>query len=157
MSNPGSPGEDERPLAGPGAGMGLPESGSQHATSTDVPLPVDPPIGDEPMGRTPPPAQPMPPAYEDPSELVTPGYPGPADPLTEATTGTLEETVGTPAYDALAAESGFVRESGGPAGGLLAKVRAFAEERPAAFLAAALVAGWLVGKLLSSDDDDDED
>ena len=41
---------------------------------------------------------------------------------------------------------------------MLAKVKAFADERPAAFLAAALVAGWLVGKLLgSSDDDDDEE
>lgn len=152
MSNPGSPGEDERPLAGPGAGMGVPESGSHHATSTDVPLPVDPPVGDEPIGRTPPPAQPVPPAYEDPSDLVT-GYVGPADPLTEATVGTVRETVGTPAYDALAAESGFGRDSGG----LLARVKAVAEERPAAFLAAALVAGWLVGRLLSSDDDEDED
>ena len=157
MSNPGSPGEDERPLAGPGVGMGLPESGSQHAASTDVPLPVDPAVGDEPLGRTQPAAQPVPPAYEDPSELVTPGYAGPADPLADVTTGTLHETVGTPAYDALAAESGFGRESGGSAGDLLARLKAFAEERPAAFLAAALVAGWLVGKLLSSDDDADED
>ena len=49
MTNPGPPGEDERPLAGPDTGMGLPESGTQHATSTDFALPMDGPA--EPADR----------------------------------------------------------------------------------------------------------
>lgn len=180
MSNPGPPGEDERPLAGPDAGMGLPESGTQHATSTDFALPLDRPAepdplaGDAPLGEIPPPAPPVPPAYDDPTELVEspmPAYDESTDlldavPDVEATElAATSQSAGTPAYDALAAEAGFtepadptttVPPSG--AGGVLAQLKAFAGERPAAFLAAALVAGWLVGKLLgSSDDDDDED
>jgi hypothetical protein len=171
MSNPGPPGEDERPLAGPDAGMGLPESGTQHATFTDFALPLDPaaepdPLtAGDPIGGTPPPARPAPPEYDDPSELVDPAVPAydePTDllaavPDVEASELAAPSYAGTPAYDALAAESSFGAAESTPAGGVLAKVKAFADERPAAFLAAALVAGWLVGKLLSSSDDDDDD
>ena len=177
MSNPGPPGEDERPVAGPDAGMGMPESGTQHATSPDLALPLDRPAepdplaADAPFGETPPPEQPEPPAYDDPTELVEssrPAYDEPTDlldaiPDVEATElAAASETVGTPAYDALSAEAGFTEVAEPttavpPAGGALAQVRAFAEQRPAAFLAAALVAGWLVGKLIGSSDDDDED
>jgi hypothetical protein len=153
--------------------MGLPESGTQHATSTDFPLPLDPPTepdplaAGDPVGGLPPPARPAPPAYDDPAELVdpvTPAYDEPTDlldaiPDVEATELAAPSSAGTPAYDALAAESGFGAAESTPAGGgVLAAVKAFADERPAAFLAAALVAGWLVGKLLGwsgSDDDDD--
>lgn len=130
MTNPGPPGEDERPLPGPDIGMGLPESGTQHATSTDFELPLDRPADSDtdPLLTTPPLAQPTPPTYDDPADLVQP----------------VEPTTTVPTAEA--------------AGGLLEKVKAFADQRPAAFLAAALVAGWLVGKLLgSSDDDEDED
>jgi hypothetical protein len=132
MTNPGPPGEDERPLAGPDTGMGLPESGTQHATSTDFELPLDRPEADtDPLLTTPPPAQPTPPAYDDPAELVR-------------TVEPVEPTTTVPA-------------DGTGAGGLLEKVKAFADQRPAAFLAAALVAGWLVGKLLSRSGDDEDD
>jgi hypothetical protein len=128
--------------------MGLPESGTQHAASTDIPLPVDPA----------PPATTATPAYDEPADLLD------ALPDVEST----ELAAPTPAYDALAAESGFdalepagAGGDGGTGGtggaGVLAEVKAFAAERPAAFLAAALVAGWLVGKLLGSSGDDDED
>jgi hypothetical protein len=156
--------------------MGLPESGTQHATSTDFALPVnrapDPLAGDTPLGETPPPAQPDLPAYDDPTELTgstRPAYDEPTDlldavPDVEATELAAADVAGTPAYDALATETGFTEPAEPtttvpPAGGdgALAKVKAFADERPAAFLAAALVAGWLVGKLLGSSDDDDED
>jgi hypothetical protein len=179
MSNPGPPGEDERPPAGPDTGMGLPESGTQHATSTDFALPLDRPAepdplaGDVPLGETPPPAQPVPPAYEDPTELVEPAGPADDEPtdlldavpdVEAAELAAAPDVAGTPAYDALATETGFT-DPAEPAAtvpwggeGVLAKVKAFADQRPAAFLAAALVAGWLVGKLLgSSGDDDDED
>ena len=143
MSNPGPPGEDERPLAGPAASMGVPESGTQHATSTDLPPLVEP----DPLAiGTPPPARPAPPAYDEPTDLL----------------GTVPDEAAaalaapTPAYDALAAETRFTPVEPAAPAGVLAKVKAFADERPAAFLAAALVAGWLVGKLLGSDDDEDE-
>ncbi|MFL6128796.1 MAG: hypothetical protein ACJ73E_07005 [Mycobacteriales bacterium] len=164
MSNPGPPGGDERPLAGPDAGMGLPESGTQHATSTDFALPVEaagepePLTSGGPVGEARPP---VPPAYEDPSELVDPAAPAYEEPtdllaaVPEAEATALG-AAGTPAYDALAAETRFGEPAPKPGGGLLAQVKAFADERPAAFLGAALVAGWLVGKLLSSSDDDED-
>jgi hypothetical protein len=138
MSNPGPPAEDERPLAGPATDMG--------ATSADLPPLVDGSTDPLAIG-TPPPARPAPPAYDAPTDLL----------------GTVPDEAAaalsapTPAYDALAAETGFTPyepEPSGP-GGALAKVKAFATERPAAFLAAALAAGWLVGKLISSDDEDE--
>ena len=70
MSNPGPPGEDQRPPAGPDAGMGLPESGTQHATSTDFdPLapattPIVPPLTADLSGATT--------AGEPPTPLGTP-------------------------------------------------------------------------------------
>ena len=137
MTNPGPPGGDERPLTGPETGMGLPESGTQHATSTDA-LPVDRFAAPDPdpllsggvtaesVSSTPPPAQPAAsPLYD---ELVSP---------------TGGEVVG-------------VDEPAASDGGALAKVKAFAAQRPAAFLGATLAAGLLVGRLLSSSDDDEE-
>jgi hypothetical protein len=125
--------------------MGLPESGTQHATSTDFALPVDGSTDPLTTG-TPPPARPTPPAYDEPADLL--------GTVPDVTTE-LDEP--TPAYDALAAESGYLPYEPAPSGAaaVLAKVKAFAEERPAAFLAGTLVAGWLVGKLLSSDDAED--
>ena len=112
MSNPGPPGEDERALAGPDAGMGLPESGTQHATSTDFALPVDGSSEPDPLtAGTPPPARPTPPAYDDPAELidpVAPAYDEPTDLLDAIPDVEDSELVApTPAYDELAAESGF--------------------------------------------------
>jgi hypothetical protein len=139
MTNPGPPGGDERPLAGPETGMGLPESGTQHATSTDFALPVDRFADPAPdplssggtstaeVSSTPPPAQPASPLYD---ELVTPA-------VVE-----VHEVVETDQPTA--------------ASGVLAKVKAFAAQRPEAFLGATLVAGLLVGRLLSSSDDDEE-
>ena len=146
MTNPGPPGNADDPLTRPDTGMGLPESGTQHATSTDFAPLVDGPAGAHPLS-TPPPARPTPPAYDEPGDLLG----------TVPDDGT-ELAAATPAYDALAAESGFAPAypepaAAGGAGGALAKVKAFADERPAAFLAAALVAGWLVGKLFGSSDD----
>lgn len=132
MTNPGPLGGNERPLAGPDAD----------------PLAV---------GQVPPPAVPAAPAYET-TELHDP----------------------TPAYDSLAGETSIERPlvvedvdyevarpdtvrtpdyalapNPSPAG-LLAAVRDFAAKNPVGFLAGALVAGWLVGKVFSSSDDDDE-
>jgi hypothetical protein len=159
MTNPGPPG-DERPLVGPDADMGLPESGTQHATSTDYPTLGGATAGasEFPLGATPPAAVPTPPAYEDASELVDP-VPG---------SGALDAEP-TPAYDALAEESGlapaeptvttlspdYYADHGSADSGPLAKVKQFAGKSPAAFIGAALVAGWLVGKLFGSSDDDD--
>lgn len=162
MSNPGPPGEDERPLAGPDIGMGVPESGTQHATSTDFPPPIDAPAEPDMFATgTPPAARPTPPAYDDPAELVSsgPAYDAPTDLLDAGSDAVVTDLAApTPAYDALAAESGFTPTDPPPTGGggALAKVKAFADERPAAFLGAALVAGWLVGKLFGSSDDEDE-
>jgi hypothetical protein len=39
------------------------------------------------------------------------------------------------------------------AGGVLSAVREFAAQKPAAFIGAALLVGWLVGKVFSSSDD----
>jgi hypothetical protein len=74
----------------------------------------------------------------------------------------------TPAYDALAAEAPLSEPIGGTAGtsaltpeadyvlapsptdaGPLGQVKAFAAQKPAAFLGAALAAGWLIGKITS--------
>jgi hypothetical protein len=83
----------------------------------------------------------------------------------------------TPAYDALAAEVPLSEPVGGGTASLtpeadyalapsptdagpLAAVKTFAAEKPAAFLGAALAAGWLIGKITSrgkrrSRDDED--
>lgn len=128
MTNPGPPSGD--PLAGPDASMGMPESGTHHATSRDLPLPGIVEDTDRfPLGG----GRDAPRAYDPP--VVEP----------------------TPAYDALAEETGLVDYDASyqdAAPGPLGKVTAFAAEKPAAFIAAALVAGWLVGKLFGSSDDD---
>jgi hypothetical protein len=154
MTNPGPPGEDERGLAGPGTGMGLPESGTQHATSPDVSLPVEPPTGsrefsasdDLPASQLPsdplapgPRVQPVPPAYDEPTELV--------EPVPPATTVAPATTV--PPVTTASTASPSTAEA---AGGALEKVKAFATRRPEVFLGAALAAGWLVGRVLSSSD-----
>ena len=105
----------------------------------------DRPNVDPPVDEVPPPAMPPPPAYET-TELLEP----------------------TPAYDALAAEAPLSEPAGAEPGaaaltpeadyalapdptdaGALAQVKAFAAEKPAAFLGAALAAGWLLGKITS--------
>jgi hypothetical protein len=127
-----------------------------------------PPGGDE----RPPPApnlDPLAPAEVPPAAMPPPaGY---------ETTERLEPT---PAYDALAAEAPLSEPPAtGPVGvsdlapeadyalapnptdaGPFGQVKAFAAEKPAAFLGAALAAGWLLGKITSrgrrgsaSDDD----
>lgn len=97
--------------------------------------PVDLPL----VGETPPAAVPPAPAYQ-PSELLdpTPAY----DSLA------VETGLDTPTYDALIGET----VDTGP----LATLKTFAAGNPAAFLGAALAAGWLVGKLFFSSSDDDE-
>ena len=74
----------------------------------------------------------------------------------------------TPAYDALAAEAPLTESIGATAGtsalapeadyalapnptdaGPLGQVKAFAAQKPAAFLGGALAAGWLLGKITS--------
>lgn len=125
MTNPGPLG-GERPLDGPDAD----------------PLAV---------GEVPPPAVPAAPAYE-PTELndPTPAY----DSLAEETPLVVEDvdyevaqadTVQTPDY-ALAPNPS--------ASGVLSSVKEFAAQKPAAFIAVALFAGWLVGKVFSSSDDE---
>lgn len=111
------------------------------------PAPITDPLG---VDEVPPPAVPAAPAYES-TELLDP----------------------TPAYDSLAAESAAqplstpseplieteydtavdVSTPAGP----LEQVKAFAADKPAVFLGAALAAGWLVGKLLLSSSSDDDD
>ena len=80
--------------------------------------------------------------------------------------GTTERLEPTPAYDALAAEAPLSEPVGGGAStltpeadyvlapsptdaGPLGQVKAFAAQKPAAFLGAALAAGWLIGKITS--------
>ena len=99
--------------------------------------------------EVPPPAQPPAPAYE-PTELLepTPAYDSVAREVTLGEPGYPEP--GTPGQDA------DYQLAPNPAGsGPLVAVKAFAAQRPAMFLAAALLAGWLVGKLLPSSGDDD--
>ena len=126
MTNPGPPGGDERPPPVPNL---------DPAPATEVP-----------PAAMPPPAMPPPPAYE-----------------------TTERLEPTPAYDALAAEAPLSEPlAPGPGGasdlapeadyalapnptdaGPVAQVKAFAAEKPAAFLGVALAAGWLIGKITS--------
>jgi hypothetical protein len=109
--------------------------------------------------------------------MTNPASPGGDErpPPAYGTTDRIEST--TPAYDALAAEAPLSEPVGGGAStltpeadyalapnptdaGAFAQVKAFAAEKPAAFLGAALAAGWLLGKITSrgkrqsaSDDD----
>jgi hypothetical protein len=127
MTNPASPGGDERP----------------------------PPAPYEPTERF---------APAEPAESFAPAEPAqsfaPAEPA--------EPFEPTPAYDALAAEAPLSEPVGATAGtsaltpeadyalapsptdaGPLGQVKAFAAQKPAAFLGAALAAGWLIGKITS--------
>jgi hypothetical protein len=108
--------------------------------------------------------------------MTNPASPG-GDERPPPAYGTTEPLEPTPAYDALAAEAPLSEPMGGGAstlapeadyalapnptdGGTFAQVKTFAAEKPAAFLGAALAAGWLLGKITSrgkrrsaSDDD----
>jgi len=108
--------------------------------------------------------------------MTNPASPG-GDERPPPAYGTTERIAPTPAYDALAAEAPLSEPVGGGASTLtpeadyalapnptdaraFAQVKAFAAEKPAAFLGAALAAGWLLGKITSrgkrrpaSDDD----
>lgn len=140
MTNPGPLGGDERPLAGPETGMGLPGSGTEHATSTEFALPVDRFAEPDPdpllsgsgmttdLPSTPPAARPESPIYD---ELVP----------TDVEVLGIDEVA---TLDRPAAEDG-----------VLGKVKAFAAERPQVFLGVTLVAGLLAGRLLSSSDDEE--
>ena len=142
MTNPAPLGGDESPPPG----------------SSADPLPVD---------EVPPSAIP-PPAYES-SELLepTPAY----DSL--AAEAPLTDPMGTsavdpdpltapvppvdPAASTLTPEADYALAPKPGDAGPLAKVKAFAAEKPAAFIGAALAAGWLIGKLTSRGSDNDND
>jgi len=126
MTNPGPLGGSERPLDGPDAD----------------PLAV---------GQVPPSAVPTAPAYE-PTRLndPTPAY----DSLAEETPLVVEDVdyeVAQP--DAVQTPDYALAPNPSPSG-VLASVKDFAAQKPAAFIVLALVAGWLVGKVLSSSDDE---
>ncbi len=130
MTNPGPLG-GERPLDGPDAD----------------PLAV---------GQVPPPAVPDAPAYE-PAELntPTPAY----DSLAQETSLDQPLVVEDVDYEVAQTDSAqspdYALAPNPSASGVLAAVKDFASQRPAAFIAAALFAGWLVGKVFSSSDDDE--
>lgn len=144
MTNPGPPGNADDPLARPDTGMGLPESGTHHATSTGFALPVDgsasdPLTGDLPgtstAGRaaaTPPPAQPDAPLFDE-----------------VASTSEDFQAIG---------DDGAAVYGGDPlgGGGALDKVKAFAGQKPQLFLGAALTVGYMLGRLFRSSDSDDD-
>lgn len=133
MTNPGPLGGGDRPLTGP---------------DTDLFA----------AGEVPPAAVPPPPAYE-PTELLEPA---PETELLDPTPeydSLAEDTVFEIPLTSVAVEPLVVEEIGYLAeppvrSGPLAAVTSFAAERPAVFLGAALAAGWLVGRILSSSDDD---
>ena len=122
--------------------MGVPESGTQHATSTDYDLPLNRPAdpypgpGADPSpewgGSTP--LAPTPPVYGDSTELAQPAE----------------------AALPMSAEDSSGRQDAAAPGGVMGKVKAFADQRPELFLGVALLAGWLVGRLFSSSDDRDD-
>lgn len=125
MTNPGPlGGGDDRPLTGPDADLFA-------------------------AGEVPPPAVPAAPAYE-PTELLEP---------TPTYDSLAEDTVFEIPLTAVVVEPLVVQETDYLAeppvqSGPLAAVKSFAAGRPAVFIGAALAAGWLVGKVLSSSDDD---
>jgi hypothetical protein len=85
-----------------------------------------------------------PPAYET-TELLepTPAY----DAL--AAEAPLSEPAGTASAGALTPEADYALAPNVTDAGPLAPVKAFAAEKPAAFLGAALAVGWLIGKITS--------
>ena len=97
-------------------------------------------------------------------DLATPPGARPAVPLYDevaAETG-APDTVAVPTEEPAAigdtgsAVYGQVGDASTPDAGPLGAVKAFAAQRPAVFLGAALAAGFLIGRLLSSSDDDGE-
>jgi hypothetical protein len=119
MTNPAPSGGDERPPPGPNVD----------------PLPVD---------EVPPPAMPPPPPYETTERLEpTPAY----DAL--AAEAPLSEPLGGPSVSALVPEADYALAPNPTDAGPLAQVKAFAAEKPAAFLGALLAAGWLLGRITS--------
>lgn len=131
MTYPGPLGGDERPLAGPDAD----------------PLAV---------GQVPPPAVPTAPAYE-PTELLdaTPAYDSLAEETAIDPLPLVVEDVDYAVDQADTAQTADYALAANPSpAGLLASVKDFAAQKPAAFVAAALFAGWLVGKIFSSSDDE---
>ena len=142
MTNPGPPDGGDSPPTGPGTRMGLPESGTQHATSTDFALPVDEPVrAGDPLSddvATPPAARPAAPLYDEVAAETG------VDPPTEEFAA-IGDTGG--------AVYGEVGDASTPDAGPLGAVKAFAAQRPAVFLGAVLAAGFLIGRLLSSSDD----
>jgi hypothetical protein len=129
--------------------MGLPESGTQHATTTDFALPVDEPVraGDPLSGdpATPPPARPAAPLYDEVAAetAATDDIAVPTEELS-----TIGDTGG--------AVYGEVGEASAADTGPLGAVKAFAAQRPQVFLGAALAAGFLLGRLLRSSGDEEE-
>jgi hypothetical protein len=100
---------------------------------------VDPFLVDEAS-----PAMPPPPAYETTEVFeATPAY----DAL--AAEAPLSAPAGTEPAGALAPEADYALAPSPTDAGPLAQVKAFAAEKPAAFLGAALAAGWLLGKIMS--------
>jgi hypothetical protein len=126
MTNPGPLGGNERPLDGPDAD----------------PLAV---------GQVPPAAVPAAPAYE-PTRLndPTPAY----DSLAEETPLVVEDVDYEVAQPDAVQTPDYALAPNPSASGVLSSVKEFAAQKPAAFIALALLAGWLVGKVLSSSDDE---
>jgi hypothetical protein len=110
---------------------------------------------------------PAPPGGDERPDPLAVGEVPPAAPAYDST----ELLEPTPAYDALAQETALTAPvdtalvpeadyalAPSPTGtGPLAEVKAFAADKPAAFLGLALAAGWLVGKIFSSSSDDTDD
>ena len=126
MTNPGPLGGNERPLDGPDAD----------------PLAV---------GQVPPA-----PAY-DTTELntPTPAYDSLAEETSLDQPLVVEDVDYEVAQPNTATTPDYALAPNPSASGILSAVKEFAGQRPAAFIAAALFAGWLVGKVFSSSDDDE--
>jgi hypothetical protein len=128
MTNPAPPGGDERPPP-PAYDTGGEPTPAYDALAAEAPLSANPPIESAPPLGTDPLTAPLGGDLPDDDPLTAP-LPPVQPPL-------------TPEADyALAPDP---TAGGGP----LAQVRAFAAEKPAAFVGAALAAGWLLGKITS--------
>lgn len=126
MTNPAPPGGDERPPP-PAYETGGEPTPAYDALAAEAPLGTDPPT------------EPVPPLGTDPLTAPLGGGLPDDDPLTAP----LPPVALTPEADyALAPDP---MSDGGP----LAQVKAFAADKPAVFVGAALAAGWLLGKITS--------
>ncbi len=97
---------------------------------------------------------PPPPAYETTERLE----PTPAYDALAAETPLSEPLAGEPSgASSLAPEADYALAPSPTGAGPLAQVKALAAEKPAAFLGAALAAGWLLGKITSRSKGDDGD